>query len=92
MREKKAVALRYEPEKDKAPKVVAKGIRKLAEKIIEIAKREGIPIEEDEDLVSLLIRLELFEEIPHELYMAIAEIFAYIYRMNRKWDKLKEKS
>ncbi len=88
MGSKKAVALRYDKDKDKAPRVVAKGLKRIAEKIIEVAEKEGIPVKEDDDLVELLIRLELFEEIPPELYMAIAEVFAYVYRISRKYEEL----
>ncbi|ACM23272.1 EscU/YscU/HrcU family type III secretion system export apparatus switch protein [Thermotoga neapolitana] len=70
---RKAVALRYDPSSMNAPEVVAKGAGEVAEKIIEIAKRYGIPIEERPDLVDDLLRLELFSEIPEEMYLVIAE-------------------
>ena len=85
--ELKAVALKYDSTKDKAPKIVAKGIREMAKKIIEVAKDAGINIKEDKDLAEILIKLELFEEIPPELYMAIAEILAYVYSLNRDFEK-----
>jgi flagellar biosynthesis protein len=75
---KKAVALRYDPEKDKAPVVSAKGYGELAERIIKIAKEKNIPIVEDKDLVSALIRVEVFEEIPPELYRAVAKVLVFI--------------
>lgn len=80
---KKAVALKYEPGKSNAPRVTAKGKGLLAERIIEIAREQGIPVSEDPDLVAALIRLEFDEEIPPELYKAVAEILAFAYRLNR---------
>ena len=58
---KKAVALRYVPERDRAPKVTAKGSGLLAQKIIELAQKQGIPIKEDTALVQILSRLILEE-------------------------------
>ncbi len=80
----KAVALKYERYKDKAPKVVAKGKGKIAEKILEIAKKENIPIQKDEELVELLAKLDINEEIPPELYEAVAKILVYIYQQSKK--------
>ncbi|MDQ7039279.1 MAG: EscU/YscU/HrcU family type III secretion system export apparatus switch protein [Aquificota bacterium] len=75
---KKAVALRYDPEKDRAPVVVAKGRGELADRIIEIAKREGIPVVENRDLIEALLRIEVFEEIPPQLYEAVARVLVFI--------------
>jgi len=80
-----AVALKYEALKGGAPKVTAKGKGLLAEKIIEMARANNIPIREDSDLVELLAKVELNREIPEELYKAVAEILAFVYRMNEKW-------
>lgn len=79
----KAVALRYEPLKFNAPRVVAKGQGKIAEKIINLAKQEGIPIQEDEDLVAALSALDWYEEIPEQLYKAVAEVLAFVYSLNK---------
>ena len=79
---KTAVALAYKPEKDTAPRVTAKGKGRVAEKIIALAQTHGVPIRDDPDLVTLLAALEIDREIPPELYKAIAEIFAFIYRIN----------
>lgn len=81
---KKAVALKYDREKDSAPKVTAKGTGLIAERIIELAQKEGIPISEDPDLVGALVQLDFHEEIPPELYRAVAEILAFAYRLNKK--------
>lgn len=81
---KKAVALKYEPAKDSAPKVVAKGRGYVAEKIIEVAKEHGVPLREDITLVEVLSKLDLYEEIPIELYKAVAEILVFVYKIRGK--------
>ena len=81
---KKAVAIRYRPEKDTAPKVTAKGGGRVAEKIIELAKLHGIPIKDDPDLVEVLSKLDIEEEIPPNVYIAVAELLAFVYALNRK--------
>ena len=80
----KAVALKYDKEKDHAPKVTAKGRGEIAEKIIEIAKVHDLPLYEDKNLVQILEALELETEIPPELYRAVAEVLAFIYRLNNR--------
>ncbi|MGD8494234.1 MAG: EscU/YscU/HrcU family type III secretion system export apparatus switch protein [Desulfobacterales bacterium] len=80
----KAVALTYDQDKDAAPKVVAKGRGRVAEKIIETAKAHHVPLVEDENLVQVLEALDLETQIPPELYRAVAEVLAFVYRMNRK--------
>ncbi len=79
---KKAVALRYNEKKDKAPRITAKGEGHLAEKILELAKEAGIPVKEDHDLVEILARLDLNAEIPPETYVVVAEILAWVYQVN----------
>ncbi|MCG8635333.1 MAG: EscU/YscU/HrcU family type III secretion system export apparatus switch protein [Desulfobacterales bacterium] len=79
---KKAVALRYDREQDEAPKVTAKGQGRVAENIIELAKAHGIPIKDDPDLVEVLASLELDQEIPAEIYVAVAELLAFVYSAN----------
>ena len=74
--------MRYEHQKDDAPRVVAKGRGEIAEKIIEIARDHGITIYEDDELVEVLSRLDLDQMIPPELYQAIAEVLAFVYRLN----------
>ncbi len=81
-RRKKAVALKYDPSIDKAPKVVAKGAGKIAEQILEIAQRSGVPIREDSDLVEVLSHLDLHQQIPPETYIVVAEILAWVYGLN----------
>ncbi len=83
-KKKKAAALRYDPEKDKAPVVIAKGRGELAERIIELAKREGIPVVEDEGLVEALLKVEVFEEIPPVLYEAIARVLVFVGEVRKR--------
>lgn len=75
----KAAALKYEHGTDHAPKVVAKGRGKVAESIIDVARKHGVPIREDRDLVEFLSALDLYQEIPQELYKAVAEILVFVY-------------
>lgn len=84
---KKAVALSYNPESDAQPKVTATGKGLVAEKIIETAAASNVPIQEDASLVHLLSQLEINESIPEELYAAVAEIFAFVYRLDRSLKK-----
>ena len=80
-----AAALGYDAEKDEAPKLLAKGTGELAERIIALAKEHGIPIKEDPDLVAVLAKLDLGKEIPPELYRVVAELLAFVYRVNNRW-------
>lgn len=81
---KKAVALQYRHQVDRAPKVVAKGQGIIAERIIEIAAEHKIPLKRDPALIEVLSKMELEQEIPPELYRAVAEILAYVYKMTGK--------
>ena len=80
----KAAAVSYDAGKDRAPRVVAKGSGNVADKIIEIARQHDIPMVKDESLVQVLEALDLNTEIPAELYRAVAEVLAFIYRLNSK--------
>jgi flagellar biosynthesis protein len=80
----KAVALRYDKQEDSAPRVVAKGKGYLADKIIDVAREHDIPLYKDKNLVQVLEALDLETEIPPELYRAVAEVLAFIYRLNNK--------
>ena len=81
---KKAVALQYRHQVDRAPKVVAKGQGIIAERIIEIAAEHNIPLKRDPALIEVLSKMDLEQEIPPELYRAVAEILAYVYKMTGK--------
>jgi flagellar biosynthesis protein len=75
-----AVALHYD--KQGAPRVVAKGRGSIGEKIIEVAKAHDIPIEENEVLAGALSNVELGDEIPAELYKAVAEVLIFVLRLS----------
>jgi len=85
----KAVALGYEPGKDDAPRVLASGKEKIAEQIIAIAKKNGIPIKDDPILTSALMEIDINQTIPPELYRVVAEVLSYIYRIQQKTTKVK---
>jgi len=82
-RMQKAVAIRYKIDEDMAPRVIAKGQGRIAERILEIAREEGIHVQEDPDLLGLLSKLDLGSPIPEELYRAVAEVLAFVYRLNK---------
>lgn len=82
-----ATALRYDPEQEGAPRVVATGQRMVAEQILAEAKKHNIAIYEDPALTFALSQVNLGEEIPAELYQVVAEVLAYIYRVNAKAKK-----
>lgn len=77
----KAVALSYK-QGDIAPKVIAKGRGAVADNIVQKGLQEGITIYKDEKLIQNLIGLEINEEIPEDLYEAVAEIIFYIYNLD----------
>ncbi|WP_449619366.1 EscU/YscU/HrcU family type III secretion system export apparatus switch protein [Robertmurraya sp. Marseille-Q9965] len=81
---KEAIALRYDSVKDEAPRVLAKGKGLVADNILEKALTHDVPIQEDASLVELLGKLNINETIPEELYQAVAEVFAFIYRTNKE--------
>lgn len=81
----KAVALSYNIDEDTAPVIVAKGQGFIAQRIEEVAREWGIPLKEDSQLAEYLMALDLYQEIPSELYTVVAEILAFIYSMDRKY-------
>lgn len=81
---KKAVALGYDMQTQNAPKVLATGKGETAQKIITLAKENGIAIKEDKDLVEILSKLDLGDEVPPNMYKVVAEIFSFIYQMSNK--------
>ncbi len=78
----RAVALQYDGKN--APRVTAKGEDDLARKIIEVAREHGIPMREDPDLLTLLAKLELGDEIPRALYVTVAHVLAWAYWLTGK--------
>lgn len=80
---KKAVALGYNKERDNAPKILASGKGELANNIIQAAKEHNIPIKEDKDLIEILSKIDINQEIPPNLYKAVAEVFSFLYRTTK---------
>ena len=78
--QKSAVALAYS-QTDAAPRVVAKGRGLVAEQIIARAREHGVYVHESPELVSLLLQVDLDQRIPPQLYIAVAELLAWIYRL-----------
>ena len=79
--ELRAVALRYDEAASRAPEVVARGVGDVAERILDAA-RAGVPVREDPDLLELLAGCDLGDEIPVELYSAVAELLTWLYGIN----------
>jgi flagellar biosynthesis protein len=80
----RAVALSYDAAKSPAPKVSASGQGHVAERIIELAKENGVPIRHDPDMVELLAQLDVGQIVPPELYTVVAEVLAFVYRLKEK--------
>jgi flagellar biosynthesis protein len=89
LKRKEAVALSYEATKNDTPKVIAKGKGIVADNILERAKENNIPIQEDSTLIELLSKLNINDSIPEELYQAVAEVFAFVYRTDKEVGKSK---
>ncbi|MBQ6575404.1 MAG: EscU/YscU/HrcU family type III secretion system export apparatus switch protein [Lachnospiraceae bacterium] len=85
---KQAVAIEYDPN-DVAPKIVATGRGKLAERIIEQARENDVPVHEDEKLAGTLSKLDIGEYIPPELYEVVAEILVFVDNMEKIQSKLR---
>jgi|ERR1035437_127117 flagellar biosynthesis protein len=85
---KSALAIHYDKDKDRAPRITAKGKGTIAEKILELARENNIPIHEDPDLLEVLSKLDLGQEIPPDLYKLIAEVLVYVYKSNNKASKI----
>ena len=79
-----AIALKYDKEKDTAPRIVAKGLRLKAEKIREIAKQYNIPIMKNLPLANALYRIDVGQEVPEELYDAVAEVLNFVYALQQE--------
>jgi len=80
-----AVALDYDPMRDRAPKIVAGGRGEIAEQILQIAFANGVRVREDADLAELLSSIDIETDIPTEAFAAVAEILIYVYRANGNW-------
>lgn len=84
---KSAVSLKYDPRKDKAPKVTAKGQGAIAERIIALAREHDIPVKEDPDLVQALSQVDIDREIPPHIYTVVAELLAFVYQVNEEYSR-----
>lgn len=89
---KSAVALKYQLETDTVPKVTAKGEGLIAERIIELARENQVPIKEDPDLVQVLSQVDINKEIPPTVYKVVAELLAFVYKLNNKYQNFPDKS
>jgi flagellar biosynthesis protein len=82
-----AVALKYDAATEHAPRVIAKRRGLVAEKIIALAREQGISLREDPDLVQMLTQIDLDQEIPPSLYRVVAELLAFVYRLNQSYQR-----
>ena len=83
-KQKKAIAIKYDKEQGDAPVVLASGKGQIAEQIIKAAREAGLEISQDADLTELLAKIPVGMEIPVELYQAVAEVLAFVYRVNKR--------
>jgi flagellar biosynthetic protein FlhB/flagellar biosynthesis protein len=79
-----AIAIKYDKEKDNAPRVIAKGIRVRAEQLKQIAKDYNIPLLRNVALANALYRVDVGEEVPEELYDAVAEVLNFVYALKQE--------
>lgn len=84
---KSAAAIKYDANADNAPRLIAKGQGSVAERILELADELHIPIHRDPDLVEVLGKLNLYEEIPPEIYAVVARILSFVYKLNNQAGK-----
>lgn len=85
MTEKQAIAVALEYDGKNAPTVNARGIGPIAEQIIKIAQENGVPLQQDNELIEILAQLDLGDEIPENLYRAVAEVIAFAYILSGKF-------
>ena len=84
---KKAVALQYDEDRNAAPIIVASGMGYTAEKILEVALKNNVPIHEDSSLATILTQLELGSPIPEELFKTVVDIYVYLLNYANKQSK-----
>lgn len=82
-----AVAMRYDVEKDKAPLIIASGRGAVADEILRVAEENKIPLYENRDLANMLAKLEIDTEIPPQLYVLVAEVLFFVYKLDRMAEK-----
>lgn len=88
IKKNQAIALKWNPLTEGVPRLTAKGSGNLAEKIIRLARENGIPIRQDNDLVQVLSLMNTGEGIPPEVHTAVAEILAFIYWSNQQYEEI----
>ncbi len=79
---REAVGLRYEGDESSAPRVIARGRGELAERILAVAEEHGVPVRRDPDLLQLLAVSQVGDEIPTEVYGAVAQLISFLWRLN----------
>ena len=82
-----AVAVRYDVEKDKAPLILASGRGAVADEILRVAEENKIPLYENRDLANILAKLEIDTEIPTQLYVLVAEVLFFVYKLDKMAEK-----
>ena len=87
---KRAIAVKYDVDKDRAPKILAIGQGRIADMILEIAEEHKVPFYEDNSMAALLSKLEISREIPPELYKMVAEVLAFVYQLGKLRDQRKK--
>ena len=85
-----AISIQYDQGGDRAPKVTAKGQGWVAEKIIAMAEEKNIPIKRDKDLIAVLEKIDVGQEIPESLYKIVAELLAWVYHLNKEYPETKQ--
>ena len=85
MKTEHKIAVTLEYDGSNAPKVTAKGIGDLAEQILELARQHDIPLQADSELVEILAQIKLGNDIPEQLYYAVAEVIAFAYMLKGKF-------
>jgi len=91
MKKRQAIALSWDPYRDDAPALSARGSGFIADEIIRLARENHIPIREDRDLVQIFSLLDIGASIPPEVHTAIAEILAFIYWSNQQYSDVFDK-
>ena len=84
--------MKYDQNSNRAPKVTAKGQGWMADKIIAMAQEQNIPIKKDKDLIELVDKIDVGNEIPEYLYKIVAELLAWVYKLNIEYPNRPEKS
>ena len=84
---KKAVALQYDDDKNASPLIVASGMGYMAEKILDTALKNDVPVHEDASLATILTQLELGQQIPEELYKTVVDIYVYLLNYSNQGKK-----